>query len=111
MLWRVRPLIGRAPPAGRSGRVCAESEASMNRRDLLLSTSAAAFAATFQLPVFAVQSQPARKLMRGVSLYSYQEEYYEHAVTLEDCFAELASLGATGLQVIAEEMVPNYPNP
>ncbi len=32
-------------------------------------------------------------------------------MTLEDCMAELASIGATGIQLIAEEMVPSYPNP
>ncbi|HVB33467.1 MAG TPA: TIM barrel protein [Patescibacteria group bacterium] len=48
---------------------------------------------------------------RGVTLYSYQEEYYTGAMTLEDCVAEVASMGAEGVEVIAEEMVPNYPDP
>ncbi len=54
---------------------------------------------------------PASRIKRGVTLYSYQEEYYQHAMTLEDCMAELASIGATGIQLIGEEMVPDYPNP
>ena len=36
-------------------------------------------------------------MMRGVTLYSYQEEYYQHAMTLEDCLAEDDPwLGLTG---------------
>jgi hypothetical protein len=46
-----------------------------------------------------------------VTLYSYQEEYYTRAMTLEDCIAEVASMGAEGIELIAEEMVPNYPDP
>lgn len=48
---------------------------------------------------------------RGVTLYSYQEEYYTGAMTLEDCVAEVASMGAEGVELIPEEMVPDYPNP
>jgi sugar phosphate isomerase/epimerase len=74
----------------------------MTRRDLLVTAPALAFHA-------AVDNKP--KFTRGVSFYSYQEEYYNHAMNLQDCFAELASMRAAGLQLIAEEMIPNYPNP
>jgi hypothetical protein len=56
-------------------------------------------------------TQERSQIKRGVSLYSYQEEYYTRAMTLEDCFAELASMGTEGVELIAEQMVPNYPNP
>jgi len=51
------------------------------------------------------------KLKRGVTLYSYQEEYYTRAMTLEDCLAEMACIGAEGVEILPEQMVPGYPNP
>lgn len=83
----------------------------MNRRDFLVTTSAAAISASLTGVPGPAPAAEAQKIKRGVTLYSYQEEYYQHAMTLEDCLAEVASIGATGLQIIAEEMVPNYPNP
>jgi hypothetical protein len=52
-------------------------------------------------------------IKRGVSLYSYQEEYYIGKMTLEDCIAAAANgAGASGIEVIAEQMFPgNYPEP
>jgi sugar phosphate isomerase/epimerase len=88
----------------------------MKRRDFL-TTSSLALSASLYRGAFAApaakpnKTAPASKITRGVTLYSYQEEYYQHAMTLEDCLAELASIGCTGVQLIAEEMVPNYPNP
>lgn len=49
--------------------------------------------------------------MLGVSLYSYQEEYYTRAMTLDDCLAEVAAIGAQGVQLIAEQMLDGYPSP
>src|SRR5580698_5917395 len=83
----------------------------MKRRDFLVATSAIALSASLSRGAFAVPVASPSKIKRGVTLYSYQEEYYQHEMTLEDCFAELASIGATGVQLIAEEMIPNYPNP
>ncbi len=54
---------------------------------------------------------PRARIKRGVTLYSYQEEYFTRAMTLEDCIAEVASMQAEGVELIAEEMVPNYPDP
>ena len=81
----------------------------MTRRDLLLTAASAATFAASGWP--AASPQGRSKIKRGVSFYSYQEEYYKHEMTLEDCFAEMDSMGASGVQLIAEEMVPNYPNP
>jgi hypothetical protein len=50
-------------------------------------------------------------IMLGVSLYSYQHAIYTHAMTLEDCLAELNSIGAQGLQIIDEITIPDFPNP
>jgi sugar phosphate isomerase/epimerase len=50
-------------------------------------------------------------IMLGVSLYSYQHALYTGEMTLEDCLAELNSIGAQGLQIIDEITIPNFPNP
>jgi Xylose isomerase-like TIM barrel len=51
------------------------------------------------------------QLKRGVTLYSYQEEYYTRAMTIEDCLAEMAAIGAEGVELLPEQMVPGYPDP
>jgi hypothetical protein len=57
------------------------------------------------------QSKAKDNIMLGVSLYSYQHAIYTGDMTLEDCLAELNSIGAQGLQIIDEITVPNFPNP
>lgn len=49
-------------------------------------------------------------IKRGVSLYSFQEEYFLRKMTLEDCIAASAKLGALGIETIAEQMMPGFPN-
>lgn len=46
---------------------------------------------------------------RSVSLYSYQEEYYLGKLDLEGCIREAAKAGATGIELLAEQMMPNFP--
>jgi sugar phosphate isomerase/epimerase len=48
-------------------------------------------------------------IKRGVSLYSFQEEYFLGKMTLEDCIAKAASFGAKGIEIIGEQMVPGFP--
>ncbi len=50
-------------------------------------------------------------IKRGVSLYSYQQEYYLREMNLEDCIKEVSDLGADGIEIISEAMIPNFPNP
>jgi sugar phosphate isomerase/epimerase len=57
------------------------------------------------------EARPHSQVALGVSLYSYQEEYYTGAMTLEDCVAEVAAIGADGIQLIPEQMMPGYPDP
>jgi sugar phosphate isomerase/epimerase len=83
----------------------------MTRRDLLRTASALAASNLLGATAFQNPGESKPRFTRGVSFYSYQEEYYKHEMNLEDCFAELASMRASGVQLIAEEMVPNYPNP
>lgn len=46
----------------------------------------------------------------GVSLYSYTDDYGT-VLTLEDAFAQIADLGATGVEILGEAHVPDYPDP
>jgi sugar phosphate isomerase/epimerase len=47
---------------------------------------------------------------RGVSLYSCQEEYFLGNVTLEQAIEKCAAMGAYGIETIAEQMMPGFPN-
>ena len=50
-------------------------------------------------------------IRRGVSFYSYQQEYYLRQMNLEDCVKAVADMGADGVEIISEAMIPNFPNP
>lgn len=47
---------------------------------------------------------------RGASLYSFQQAYYLRQMSLEDCIAASARMGATGIETIAEQMMPGFPD-
>jgi sugar phosphate isomerase/epimerase len=46
----------------------------------------------------------------GVSLYSYTGEYGV-TMTLDDCVEDVADMGATGLEILGEAHVEDYPEP
>ncbi|MEH7360555.1 sugar phosphate isomerase/epimerase family protein [Priestia megaterium] len=48
-------------------------------------------------------------IKRGVSLYSYQEEFYKGELTLEQCIAEVSKTGATGIELLPEQMLKGFP--
>ena len=50
-------------------------------------------------------------IKRGVSLYSYQDEYYSGKLDLEGCLREMAKTGATGVELLAEQMIKRFPLP
>ncbi|GGB56126.1 sugar phosphate isomerase/epimerase family protein [Blastomonas aquatica] len=49
------------------------------------------------------------KIKRGVSLYSFQEEMFLGQMTVEDCVACAASIGAKGIEVLPEQNMPTFP--
>lgn len=49
------------------------------------------------------------KIGRSVSLYSYQEEYYLGKLDLEGCIRKAAKAGATGIELLPEQMVDSFP--
>ena len=50
-------------------------------------------------------------IKRSVSLYSYQDEYYDVKLDLEGCLRETAKTGATGVELLAEQMIRRFPLP
>jgi sugar phosphate isomerase/epimerase len=78
----------------------------MTRKEFLKTVGAFAVAGAIG------SAAPAKpKIKRGVSLYSYQEELYTRTMSVEDCIREIADMGAEGVEIIAEEFVPNFPDP
>lgn len=60
----------------------------------------------------AATSAPARsKIRRGVASYSYQEDFMTRQMSVEDILREMSDIGANGIEVLAEMMVPDFPNP
>lgn len=53
----------------------------------------------------------ASDIKRSISLYSYQDEYYDGILDLEGCLRETAKTGATGVELLAEQMIKHFPNP
>ena len=47
---------------------------------------------------------------RGVSLYSFQEEYFLRKMTLEDILATCSKMNIRGIEIIPDQMIPAYPN-
>jgi sugar phosphate isomerase/epimerase len=56
------------------------------------------------------RTKPLSGIKRGVSLYSFQEEYFLRKMTLEDCIAACAKIGAWGIESLAEQMMPGFPD-
>jgi Xylose isomerase-like TIM barrel len=50
------------------------------------------------------------KIKRGVSLYSFQEEYFLRKMSLEEIIAVCARMDIPGVEIIGDQMIPNYPN-
>ncbi|MGY1715004.1 DUF6379 domain-containing protein [Geodermatophilus sp. SYSU D01106] len=67
---------------------------------------------TFTAEAKAVVVPPAPEggLRFGVSTYSYSGDVYT-LMTLEDVLADVADLGATGIEILGEGNVPGYPSP
>lgn len=50
-------------------------------------------------------------IRRGVSLYSYQEEYCYGIMSLEDCLSVTGNLGIEGVEIVSDQMIPGNPFP
>lgn len=47
----------------------------------------------------------------GVSLYSLTTDYVKKNLDLEGCLKSVADMGFQGIEIVAAQMVPEYPNP
>jgi sugar phosphate isomerase/epimerase len=65
---------------------------------------------TAERPCVIVPPAPAGDLKWCVSTYSYAQDIYT-LMTLEDVLADVADLGATGIEILGEGNVPHYPQP
>ncbi len=83
-------------------------------RNVSLATAATAVpaAAMAMEPKQAAPAAPATRKgpKRGVSLYSYSAEF-GLTYTLEDCFEDIHDMGATGIEILANAHIENYPYP
>lgn len=49
-------------------------------------------------------------MKRGVSLYSFQEEYFRGELSLKQCVETAAEMGAFGIELVSEQMVFGFPD-
>lgn len=52
-----------------------------------------------------------RQIELCLTLYALSSEYTTGKYTLEDCLAKAHELGYTGIELVASQMIPEYPNP
>jgi sugar phosphate isomerase/epimerase len=50
------------------------------------------------------------QIKQGVSLYSFQHEYFHGLLDLDGQFREVAAMGATGIEVIPHQTFASFPN-
>ena len=81
----------------------------MTRKGFLQTIAGAAAAAYIaDVPAAAV---PLSKIKRGVTLYSYTGDFQAGTMSLEQCIADVADMGAEGIEILGETHVDGYPNP
>jgi len=86
----------------------------MTRKEFLASAAGAVGAAV--MPAAAgsaaeAAAKPKSRLKLGVSTYSYNGDLMRGCMTLEDVMADMHDLGAEGIELISEGLIPDYPNP
>jgi sugar phosphate isomerase/epimerase len=82
----------------------------MTRKDFL-QTIAGAAASAYVANSSAAAAAPKPKIKLGVTLYSYGGDFQLGTMNLEDCIADVADMGAEGIEILGESHIPNYPNP
>jgi sugar phosphate isomerase/epimerase len=84
---------------------------SMTRKQFLKKVGGAGAAAAISQLAFAIPA-PSRKprIKLGIALSSYTGDYATNT-GLEARIADVAAIGAEGIEIISETHIPNYPNP
>jgi Xylose isomerase-like TIM barrel len=81
------------------------------RREFLQTAVAAGATAVAASGTSAAAQTPPHRIRRGVATYCYQEEVFVRQMTVEDILKEMSDIGAYGLEVLPEMLVPGFPNP
>ena len=57
-----------------------------------------------------VASKPSNSFHLGVTLYSFNDEFYHYKYSLQDCMEKVGSLGpGTGLELVGPQMIDSWP--
>ena len=85
----------------------------MSRREFIQAAATAASVVGVGAAASSGATVPAKPhtVRRGVATYSYQEEFFVRQMSAEDILREVSDIGAYGFELIAEMMVPDFPNP
>jgi len=81
----------------------------ITRKEFLQTIAGAAAVAA--MPTLTSYAQPKPKIKLGVCTYSYNGDLQQRRMTFEDCVADMADLGAEGIEFLGEALLPAYPNP
>lgn len=82
----------------------------MTRKEFLQTVTGAAATAYMTSPSSAAPvAKAAVKL--SASIYCYNGDIQAGTMSFEDCLADLADMGAEGVEILPEAHVPDYPNP
>jgi sugar phosphate isomerase/epimerase len=81
----------------------------ITRKDFL--KTAAGVTATAFLTRDSQAAASTAKIKLGATAYSYGFDFRAGVMDLEDCIADVADMGAEGVEILGETHVPDYPNP
>ena len=81
----------------------------MTRKEFMQTVAGAGAAAYLSGSATAAPAPGKPKL--GVTVYSWGTYFHQGRITLEECIAEIADMGAEGVEILGEAHIPNYPNP
>jgi sugar phosphate isomerase/epimerase len=81
----------------------------ITRKDFLKAATAIAGSAYMARPSQAAPAAGGPKL--GVTVYSWGLDFRAGVMSLENAIAEVADMGAEGVEILGESHVPDYPNP
>ena len=82
----------------------------MTRKEFIGTVAAAGVAAASAESPLKAQTAPGKPKL-GVTIYSYTPDIQSGRMTLESCIADVADLGAEGVEILGESHIPDYPNP
>jgi sugar phosphate isomerase/epimerase len=87
----------------------------LTRKDFMKTLASAAASAVVPLTTGSAGAAAAAattgRMKLGATVYSYGPDLQAHTMTLEDCIADIADMGAEGIEILGESHVADYPTP